>query len=523
MIIQANKISKNFSGTPLFEKLTFQIDPQEKIGLVGQNGTGKTTLLQILVGQERVDQGVVSRQKNLRIGWIPQQLAASPLPVTEYLQQSFTELQALQQQLRRYEEHMLDPQADWERLMNLYGDLQQRFEELGGYQLEGRISSTLKGLGLAAHSQSSVAALSGGERVRVELAKILLQEADLLLLDEPTNHLDFAGIVWLENYLKLTKRAYVVISHDRTFLDQVTQRIVEIEDGQLVNYPGNYSRYLELKKARLAEISKNYELQQKEIQRLKMMIRRYRQWGNEGDNEDFFKKAKELERRLEKLTMIKAPTVPQKRLTAIDQAKRSGKEIILANQIGKLLGDKLLFADSSFAIFRGERVAVLGENGCGKSTLLKLIMNDLALDEGTIKLGAGLKVGYLPQVLIFAQPEERILSYVQAFIPEEQKARQMLARFGFYSDDVAKRVKDLSGGEQMRLYLLQLLQQKINLLILDEPTNHLDIYVREEIEELLAEFSGTLLAVTHDRYFLQKNFDQALVIEDGGIFKRALE
>lgn len=523
MYIQANKISKNFSGTPLFEELTLSINENEKIGLVGQNGTGKTTLLQILLGTEGIDTGVISRKKGLSIGWIPQTLPSTNQTAFDYISHSFTVLHDVQQQLRYYEAKMTTPTGDLARVLTIYGNLQQQFEELGGYQLTDRITTTMKGLGLAAQCYTPLQQLSGGERVRVELAKILIQENDVLLLDEPTNHLDLVGIQWLENYLKNTKQSFVVISHDRAFLDAVTQRIVEIEDGQAIEYPGNYSRYVALKAARLVELSKNYDLQQKEIQRLKRMIHRYRQWGNEGDNEKFFKKAKELERRLAKITVIKAPVSPKKRLKSIDQASRSGKEVVIAQAIGKMMGDKLLFADSSFAIYRGERVAIIGENGSGKTTLLRLIMNQEKLDEGNIHYGASLKLGYLPQQLTFPDAQQRLLAYTKSFISEEQQARQTLAHYGFYQEDVAKRLGDLSGGEQVRLYLMKLFQQKINFLILDEPTNHLDIYVREEIEALLATFTGTILAVTHDRYFLKKNFDRALQIADEQIQKIPLE
>lgn len=519
MLIQANNISKNFSGTPLFEGLNFTIDSQEKIGLVGQNGTGKTTLFQLLIDKEGINQGTISRKKGLQIGWVPQKLICNQQTAFDYIYKSFDDLENLRCQLQEYERKMADAEDNLEENLVRYGNLQQQFEEKGGYQLEDRIRSVMKGLGLDKQQQLSLQTLSGGERVKVELAKVLVEDNDVLLLDEPTNHLDLVGIQWLENFLKLTKKAFVVISHDRAFLDNVVQRIVEIEDGQLINYRGNYTRYLALKKARFAELTKNYELQQKEIQRMRAMIRRYRQWGNEGDNEAFFKKAKEVERRIEKLTVIKPPEQPKKKLQQIQQAQRSGKEIIVAKEIGKMMGERLLFADSSFTIYRGERVAIVGENGVGKSTLIRLILGELALDEGEIKQGASLKVGYLPQRIIFENPTQRLIEYVKLFVSDEQKARQTLAHFGFYSEDVAKRLQDLSGGEQVRLYLLKLLQAKINLLILDEPTNHLDIYTREEIEDLLEKFTGTLLAVTHDRYFLQKHFQQQLVIENQEIQK----
>lgn len=523
MLIQLNKINKNFGGTPLFESLSFAINEQEKIGLVGANGTGKTTLFRIITGAEGIDSGKVSRKKGLKIGCVPQSFPQSHSTVSNYLEESFFELQNLKKQLHVYEQKMSDSTEDLEHMIDVYGKLQQEFEDAGGYELEDRILTMLKGLGLEEKADTAISAISGGERVRVELAKVLLQETDLLLLDEPTNHLDLAGIRWLESYLKTTRVAYLVISHDRMFLDQVTEKIAEIEEGALIEYPGNYSRYVQLKKARIAEITKDYELQQKEVQRLKRMIRRYRQWGNEGGDEAFFKKAKELEHRLAKLTIVKPPQPPKKRLESIDQASRSGKEVVVAKNIGKMISERLLFVDSSFAIYRQERIAILGKNGSGKSTLLQMILGGLLADEGVITLGASVKIGYLPQTIIFDNPNERVLGFVKEFLPQEQKARQTLAHFGFYSEDAKRRVKDLSGGERVRLYLLKLFHKQTNFLILDEPTNHLDIYAREEIENLLSEYTGTLLAVTHDRYFLKKNFNKLLIVKDQQIKKESID
>ena len=523
MYIQANKISKNYSGVPLFENLNCVINQQDKIGLIGQNGTGKTTLLQILMGTEGVDEGTTSRKKGLSIGYIPQKLENGSIATFDYVYQSFKEIHDLQKQLHYYEEKMCSPTEDLDRIMKVYGDLQQRFETMGGYGLEDRITSILKGLGLDRQLLTPLDQLSGGERIRVELAKVLIQENDVLLLDEPTNHLDLDSVQWLEEYLRLTSCAFLVISHDRAFLDNVVKKILEIEDGQIIEYPGNYSRYMTLKQLRVQELQKNHELQQKEIKRLKLMIRRYRQWGTEGDNEAYLKKAKEIERRLEKMTIIHAPAVPRKKLTKIRQENLSGKEVLIAKNIKKTIGNKCLFSDSSFMVYRGERIALLGKNGSGKSTLLKVVIGETEVEEGSIKTGASISIGYLPQRLSFDRPEHTILHYTKYLISDEQKARHVLANFGFFSGDVAKRIKDLSGGEQVRLYLLKLFQKKINVLILDEPTNHLDIYVREEIEELLASFTGTILAVTHDRYFLRKNFDQILLLENEKIEKLLYE
>lgn len=521
MLIQANRITKEFSTTPVFSGLTLALNTGDKIGLVGMNGCGKSTLLRILTGEEGISEGSVSRRKGLRIGYVPQKLTYSDESVKDYLLDSFAEIGMLRQKLQQIEKALADPEAEIEQLLEKYGRLQERYEEAGGYTLEDRIIRTLKGLEVADKLEAPLAMLSGGQRVRIELARVLTEPAVVLFLDEPTNHLDIEGITWLENYLRHSKQAYLVISHDREFLDNVVNRIVEIEGEQAINYPGNYSKFAQLKRERIILLKKNYDLQQKEIQRLQRMSRRYRQWGNESDNEDFFRKAKEIERRIEKLTqvLIKPPESGKKRLQQITQTSRSGNEVLIAKGLGKLIGDHILFADSDFIIYRQERLALTGVNGSGKTTLIRCLLGEDSLDEGHIKLGASVRIGYLPQTLYFEKLAQRILDYVREFLTEEQKARQMLARFGFFAEDVSKRIQDLSGGEQMRVYLLRLFQQKINFLILDEPTNHLDIDGKEELEAILDEFSETLLVVSHDRYFLRKVTHGQLVIKGEKIYK----
>lgn len=520
MLIQASKIKKSFGGVPLFENLDVTVHSGEKIGLIGTNGTGKTTLFNILTGFESIDEGTLSKAKGVKIGYIHQLQEVTDKKVIDYIMASFTEISRLKQLLSQLEERMTDPEEDFDRLLVRYGKVQQEFEEVKGYSIEDQVVSMLKGLGLADKLEAGINTLSGGQRVRVELARVLTADADLLLLDEPTNHLDLAGIKWLENYLAFTKKAFITISHDRQFLDNTVTRVMEIEDGLLHSYSGNYTRYRELKQQADEQLKKDYELQQKEILRLKKLVRQYRQWGNESDNAKFFRKAKEIEKRLAKIELIRKPVAVKDKLNKnINEAGRSGKEVLKVNDLGIILQDKLLFSDSSFMIYRGERVAVMGGNGSGKSTLLKLILGELAPDEGSIVIGSAIRIGYLPQQISFPSPEKRILQYVKEELGNEQNARNELARFGFYAPDVTKRLKDLSGGEQVRLYLLGLFQKKINLLLLDEPTNHLDIYAREEIEEILSRFHGTLLAVSHDRYFLKKNLNRTLKIQEQNVQK----
>ncbi|MDB1171808.1 ABC-F family ATP-binding cassette domain-containing protein [Enterococcus faecium] len=522
MIIQAISIKKTIGGNPLFEDLSCQIEAGEKIALVGINGTGKSTFLQILTGREGVDSGVISRKKGLKIGTVEQELTVSEATANHYLLHSAAEIQDLKQQMSRYEALMTEPDTNLEKCLARYGELQHRFEELGGYVLEDRIAAILQGLGIPHRQEARLTELSGGERVKVALAKILAADADLLLLDEPTNHLDLNSIRWLENYLQNTKKSVLVVSHDRQFLDQVTTKTWELEEGALIEYPGNYSRFRVLKEARLAELTKNYELQQKEVQRLKVMIRRFRQWAHEGDNESFFKKAKELERRLAKLTLVKPPPPPKNRLQSLSNGGKSGKEVFIIQNLHQQYADQVLFKDSSFAVYRGDHLAIIGDNGAGKSTLLKLLLGEEKPYGGTIKLGSSLQIGYLPQQLQFADPDSRLLAYAITLTGNEEVARRQLAKSGFYQSDVGKRIKDLSGGEKIRLALLKLFLEKINVLILDEPTNHLDSYAREEIEEMLQDYQGTLLAVSHDRYFLQQHFQEALVIDQEQISRQPL-
>lgn len=520
LLLQASQITKQFDHEPIFTDISLQLAAGDRVALVGANGTGKSTLMNILLGSEQPDAGVVSRAKDATIAHLNQQLIDTTATVTAFLGASQPALTKLQDALRYCEDQMSQPEADLEKILARYADLQQNFEDQGGYAFADRINTVMKGLAIWAYRDTPVNALSGGERMRVALAQLLLSDADFLLLDEPTNHLDTAGIEWLEQFLLKGKTGYLVISHDRFFLDRVTTQTWEIEDGELVTYPGNYSRYVTLKAERLASIQKDHDLQAKAIRKLQLQIRQFRQWGNESQNEKFYRKAKELEKRLAKIQVIQVPQPPKHRLQGVRTAGRSGNDVITAKDLGAAFGDRVLFNHAAFQIHRGDRVAVTGANGTGKSTLVKLILGELSPTSGTVNLGASVQAGYLPQNPQFDQPQDRLLAHVQTFMPNEQAARQAMARFGFFAEDAARRLQDLSGGERIRLVLLQLLQRKINLLILDEPTNHLDIAAREEIETLLADYAGTLLIVSHDRYLLRKLCDQELHIAEQRIVQR---
>ena len=522
MLVQLQKITKNYGTELLFEELNLQINKGEKIGLIGANGSGKSTILKIITGLETVDSGTVSCKKNSHIGYLVQMPEASEQQVKEYLLATFTELNLIQKQLSYLEEEMAISGCDLERVLTRYGQKQEEFQQAGGYEIENKLDMITNGLMIKHLMTKKLSELSGGEQTIVNLARILLQENDLVLLDEPTNHLDTKRITWLEGYLSHEKTAYLIVSHDRLFLDHTVEKIVELEDGRIQEYKGNYSTYKKQKEEQLEKLRKDFEQQQKEIQKLKLAIRRFRQWGHEGDNEKFFKKAKQLEKRLEKIQKIPKPKNDSSKLgkTFIEMS-RSGKEVLQFKELSKCYSEKVLFDKIDFSLFWQDHAAIIGENGSGKSTLLKLALKLEHFESGEIKQGTNLQIGYLPQVIEYERPNQTVLqSFSEACSLVEQTSRQALAKYSFYSEDVTKQVRFLSGGEKIRLELAKLMHKEVNFLVLDEPTNHLDIETREEIEEILEEFKGTMLVVSHDRFFLQKMFETFLMVDQHKIRKK---
>ncbi|MGX7245355.1 ribosomal protection-like ABC-F family protein [Enterococcus quebecensis] len=521
MLVQLQRITKKYGTVPLFEELNLQINKGEKIGLIGTNGSGKSTILKIITGLETVDSGSVSRKKNGRVGYLTQMPEAVEQGVKEYLLETFVQLNEIQNQLTKLEIQMADPECDLEKIMTRYGQKQEEFQQAGGYEMENKLEMIANGLIINHLLAKKLSELSGGERTIVALARILLQENDLVLLDEPTNHLDAKRIAWLEGYLTHEKAAYLIVSHDRLFLDRTVGKIVELEDGHLLEYKGNYSEYKKQKEAQLEKLRKDFAEQQKEIKKMKLAIRRFRQWGHEGDNEKFFKKAKELEKRLEKIQKVPKPKEEASKIgKKFKETDRSGKEVLQFREVAKSYDGRKLFDQATFTLFWKEHSAIIGENGVGKSTLLKLALELEQLDSGQIKQGTNLHIGYLPQTIEYENPKQTILQvFTQACSTVEQESRHILAKYSFYSDDVMKQVRFLSGGEKIRLELAKLMYNEVNFLLLDEPTNHLDIETREEIEEILEEFKGTMLVVSHDRFFLQKMFDIFLVIDQQKVTK----
>lgn len=511
MLVYVEAITKSYGSLTLFEELSMKIPTGHKIGLVGDNGSGKSSLFKLIIGCEPVSKGVIIRKKGLTIGYLEQLPQVSDgITVQAVIEATFKELIQLGQELKRIEQEMAS--SNQEELIDRYGRLQEQFIQFGGYELEFRIEKMTSGLGIHHLLNQPFNQLSGGEQTKVGLVQVLLQEPTLLLLDEPTNHLDLKSIEWLESYLKDYQGTMVVISHDRRFLDEVVTEIYELEDNQIQVYQGNYSVYVELKKQHLAQEMLNFQEQQKKIKKLETAIRRYRQWGNESGNEDMFKKAKNMEKRLARIEQLKHPIMEKDQIKLkLAVAERSGKKVVRIENMTKCYGSKVLFKNMDFQLLWSKHVGVVGENGVGKSTLINLILKNSQPDSGKVELGEQVKIGYLPQKVEFRDENLSILETFRIEVGmEEGEARHFLARFLFYSYEVFRLVKNLSGGERMRLKLAILMKQDTNFLVLDEPTNHLDISTREVVEEVLMGYSGTILAVSHDRYFLDKLFSEIL-------------
>lgn len=511
MYIHIQEIEKSYGSLLLFEELSLKIPQGHKIGLVGDNGSGKSSLFKLITGEESPDKGLVIRKKNLVLGYLEQlPEVTGTTSVQEVIEADFKELIEIQQHLKELEKQM--EQSVEGVIIEKYGVLQEKFIQLGGYELAYQIEKMGSGLGIQQLLNKPFNQLSGGEQTKVGLVKVLLKEPDLLLLDEPTNHLDLHAIEWLEHYLKSYQGTLFTISHDRHFLDQVVTEIYDLEDGEIQVYQGNYTQYQKAKKARLLKEQQNYEEQQKKIKKLEDAIRRYRQWGNESGNEDMFKKAKSLEKRLARMTQLTRPVLEKKHIQlklAVNQ--RSGKKVVTFSNVEKSYGAKQLFQQLNFQLQWAKHIGIVGENGVGKSTLIRLLLQEEQPDCGTIELGEQVKIGYLPQKIEFSNENKSVLETFRFYVAmEEGESRGFLAQFLFYGSDVFRLVKNLSGGQRMRLKLAILMKEETNLLILDEPTNHLDIATREVVEDVLADYTGTLLAISHDRYFLDKLFNEIL-------------
>ncbi|WP_409293240.1 ribosomal protection-like ABC-F family protein [Peribacillus sp. SCS-37] len=522
IVCSLQKISKMFGGTKIFENLSLEFQEGERIGLVGRNGSGKTTIMKLLSGSEQPDEGVISIKKAARLGYLAQIPSFEKgMTAEEVLRSAFSDTIALGKKMKELEERMAGEGQDLDRILAEYGTLQERFTLNGGYEMDAQVARISTGLNLQHLMDSDFETLSGGEKTKVCLGMLLLTSPDVLLLDEPTNHLDISAVEWLEEFLKEYRGTVVVISHDRYFLDEVAVKIIDLEDGEAVVYHTNYSGFVKEKEARLLEEFQAYQEQQKKIKKMKEAIKRLKEWANQANppNEGLHKRARNMERALERMEKLKRPILERKKMgLSLESGQRSGKDVVSILDARKSFGDKSLFEGLDFQLYFQERVAIVGDNGSGKSTILKAIMGELTLDAGEVRVGSSVKAGYLSQHLFLQNTEQTVMeAFREDIVMTEGDARHVLARFLFYGPAVFRKVGQLSGGERMRLRLAVLMHQDINLLILDEPTNHLDIDSREVLEEALEVFSGTILCVSHDRYLLNKMFLKTCWLENGSL------
>ena len=504
-------------GNNILDGLTFEVNTGERVGILGRNGCGKTTLFRILTGQLHPDEGTVSIYKGKRLGLISQIPVYPPDWTTEgVLKDAHKRLYQMQDRMNQLAEEMAHD--DSPQILSEYDRLSADFERLGGYDMERERNRVANGLEIPpAMRQQPFDSLSGGEKTRVNLARLILEDTDILLLDEPTNHLDLNATEWLEDYLLKFPGTVLAISHDRYFLDRVTQRSIEIHEGKAEFYNGNYSFYVVERQRRFDEQLKKYEKDQAKLEQLTKAAAQMHLWAFMG-NDKLHKRAFSMEKRMEKLQQTERPKSDRKLTVKFQESEFFADEVLIADNVSKSFGDRQLFHDLHLEVTAGERIGLIGDNGTGKSTFLKLIMNEEEPDTGWIRKGPAVRVAYLPQIVTFPVLDRSIydtMLYETKCTP--QSARDRLAAFGFMGEDVFKPVGTLSGGERSRLKLCMLMGEQINLLILDEPTNHLDIASREWMEDALMDYSEALLFVSHDRYFIEKFATRIWELRDGGI------
>ena len=514
--IQVTNLTKFFViGENLLQGLSFEIQEGERVAILGRNGCGKTTLFKILTGEMDYDDGEVYVNPNKRLGLISQ-IPKFPYGYTveDVLRSAFAVVLSAQRKMEELESAMADGAT--EEQLREYDNLVARFTAGGGYDMDVEVDKICNGLGITPDQRAQeFDSLSGGEKTRVNLARLLLEKTDILLLDEPTNHLDLNSVEWLEGYIKAFKGTVLTISHDRYFLDRVAQRVIEIVDGHAEFYSGNYSFYMDEKQARFNLQLKQYEQEQAKLKQLGYTVERMKGWGI--NNRTLYRRAMSIQHRMERIKKTERPKTEKTMKATFGEKDFSGDIVFKMKNVSKSFGDRTLFSDVEMTVEGGERIALLGDNGTGKTTFIKCLLGDEDCT-GKIQFGPTVKWGYLPQTIHFAHPERTLydtMLYEKNCSP--QVARDRLGQFLFQGEDVFKTVGNLSGGEQSRLRLCMLMDEKINLLILDEPTNHLDIASREWVEAAIEEFEGVLLFVSHDRYFIEKFAERIWLLEDGKI------
>ncbi len=525
LLVNFSNVSKDYGGNLVFDEIDLEILEGERIGLIGENGSGKSTLFKLLAGLDTPTEGVISHRRNLTIGYLSQEI--DPLQhaktVFEVVSERSAELSTLSATLRRIEAQMADPDTAsdpdaMDNILQAYGKAQERFEAAGGYTLSHEVETVLHGLGFVPEQyQQEVGVLSGGEKKLVNLARILLQEPDILLLDEPDNHLDTEAKAWLERYIRDYPGTVLIISHDRRLLDRVVKKIFQLEDGKISVYFGDYSSYFVERQQRLLKQHELYNLQQDEIKRLEASMHQLKEWAKM--NPKFAGRAESMAKRVEraKQVAVARPIMTREKIRINLDADRSGKKVLEVQGLSRTIEDRLLFRPFDLTILYGERVGIVGANGSGKTTLLKTMLQILPADNGSIKIGASVVTGYYAQEQETLPFDNAPLDFVRRLkAMNESQAISFLRGLLFSYNDIYTPIRHLSGGEKSRLQLARLMLTDANFLLLDEPTNNLDIPSIEVLEAALLEFEGTILTVSHDRYFLDKLVTKIVAIGDDG-------
>jgi ATP-binding cassette subfamily F protein 3 len=515
MLFRLSDVYKSYASQDVLRGASLQVNPGEHVGLVGRNGAGKTTLFRLITGEESPDRGDVVRARGVRLGLLEQHVDFEPgTTVHEAALAAFKELQDIEHEMHQLEHRMAEASDDLDAVLERYSELQHEFERLGGFEYAAKAEAILQGLGFERDTWATpTEILSGGQKNRLGLARLLLAEPDVLLLDEPTNHLDVSAVEWLEEFLAAYKSAYVIISHDRYFLDRACTRIVEVELGKAVSYNGNYSRFL-------VEREEQREIQQRAYENQRQLIAKTEEFIRRNLAGQKTKQAKSRRTMLQKLERVEAvrPDAPQGNFQ-MQKVERAGTHVLTAKEAAVGYPGNLLAEGISFILNRGECLGVIGPNGSGKTTFLKTVLGKLPQLDGEIRWGSNVTVGYYAQQLDDLDDRNEIIMELRRVAPSSATAgelRGFLARFLFTGDDVYKHVRDLSGGEKGRLALAKLIYSRVNVLVLDEPTNHLDIPSREALEESLDAYDGTIVTISHDRYFLDRVATQILALDGEG-------